>query len=925
MNILPIPEEIKFTNSKVTPIKTLNTPVSISRSTKFVSAVGLLRGINKMNIKNFSLPKMILVQGSPGCGKTQLVIDRIKNEVHIPNRHLILTTTREAAADFRRRAGLTDKSVCRTGDSYLMSGKFEKVHTLWVDECCMKHPGEIVWYINACRPTLVILLGDQAQIPYDPRMAGVNLKFTSFSNWDVELFIMDTTFRLPIDTTLLINELKFYPFFLRTTKTLKKSMQTKIIPGLTSIPNYDRDTIYLTLTQFEKEEVKKRFSNVWTVHEFQGSQSARVILIRINNKIVPIYESRPHLLVAISRHYKEFFYFTVVSDFLYKTINDFVPKFKTKVLVNTASNDAFDRSLAFNKLKIGGGRRYKQMLQDQDKSNLIAIYDFLTPENSKHILHINRDVRHHIERQMGNFVIPATPSFIYLEDISSTILHVPYTPTYCVEHLQSLYTSVFPEVGHLDDRHLQFINENSHINFALSNVKFNLDIYYKYPKFDTLQPVLKTITPRPIAVTSVSVMKAFFERNGCAPDYIGDVAFAPYADRLVSNFVDTFIQHPDFHKFKELPVEMNHASLEEWMKTQPTNIMEALLAEDLDFVDIDLTRYEMIMKRLPKIILEPDAPQKFSSPQTIAFLNKTINSIFCPIVKVLKQRLRSVLRENFILYSDMSHDEFLSSLNRLLPPHLLSKFQKFLEIDFSKYDKSQGYLSLLFEVKIMQLLGFPSRLIPYWIWAHVNTSLMERRTQFKAYVQYQRKSGDAMTFFGNTLLLMAIIADTIDLRHSIALFSGDDSYIFSLDDTIDQNLISNKMATVFNMEIKLIQKRIPYFCSRFLVPVSDVHWAFVPDLIKLIAKMGRHDLVNFIHAEEYRRSTFDLLKPLENEFIYDSLNIALNDRYNLTGDHSSAYRTLITFVSDSALFRSLYYVEDGAVLGVFNSLTDFDF
>ena len=78
------------------------------------------------------------------------------------------------------------------------------------------------------------------------------------------------------------------------------------------------------------------------------------------------------------------------------------------------------------------------------------------------------------------------------------------------------------------------------------------------------------------------------------------------------------------------------------------------------------------------------------------------------------------------------------------------RFGRFLEIDFSKYDKSQGLAALLFDCKLMRYLGVPEELIALWRSAHTVTYLCDRTNKVKLRVIYQRKSGDASTFFGNT-------------------------------------------------------------------------------------------------------------------------------------------------------------------------------
>lgn len=56
--------------------------------------------------------------------------------------------------------------------------------------------------------------------------------------------------------------------------------------------------------------------------------------------------------------------------------------------------------------------------------------------------------------------------------------------------------------------------------------------------------------------------------------------------------------------------------------------------------------------------------------------------------------------------------------------------------------------------------------------------LTDLSTGLKTSVTYQRKSGDASTFLGNTMFLMGVLAYTYDMDNvECALFAGDDSLL----------------------------------------------------------------------------------------------------------------------------------------------------
>ena len=100
----------------------------------------------------------------------------------------------------------------------------------------------------------------------------------------------------------------------------------------------------------------------------------------------------------------------------------------------------------------------------------------------------------------------------------------------------------------------------------------------------------------------------------------------------------------------------------------------------------------------------------------------------------------------------------------------------------------------------MRLFGIHPELIRIWERAHVHTSLHDRNCGVKHYGDFQRKSGDAATFFGNTLFLMGVISTLYNREELIGVFAGDDSVLFSHVELEDQSLYC---ADMYNLEAPL--------------------------------------------------------------------------------------------------------------------------
>jgi hypothetical protein len=259
----------------------------------------------------------------------------------------------------------------------------------------------------------------------------------------------------------------------------------------------------------------------------------------------------------------------------------------------------------------------------------------------------------------------------------------------------------------------------------------------------------------------------------------------------------------------------------------------------------------------------------------------------------------------------MSNQEFRDTVDRVCPFDRFCYLNRFIEIDFSKFDKSQDLTALRFEVRLMQHFGVPDLYCKLWIIIHKHTQLRDRANLFRAYVDYQRKSGDAGTWVLNTLFQMAVVINSCQLEKKIrlgsafAVFSGDDSLVFLNEQHVPPDSISHTCSSLYNLEVKLLKYSTPYFCSKFFIPTPD-GLLFVPDVLKTIVKLGRKDIVNLQHATEYHVSFADNNACLSDANYWPIISRSIADRYKVDKDHTILLHALYTLVRDKTMFLSLW-------------------
>ncbi|UHM27523.1 MAG: RNA-dependent RNA polymerase [Sanya virga-like virus 2] len=860
--------------------------VIVNSDTKLINDVPLHRACKDLQFGKH-VPEFRLVNGVPGCGKTTYVINN-----HKYGEDMILTATKEAAIDLRERIKTlhpeaSDEFLLShycTGHSYLMNGDIES-DRIFVDEALMVHFGQIVFCAMKSKAKIVFMVGDTAQIPYISRLVTLRLIYNSHeAACSNPSEFLNVSHRCPQDVCHLVNSLQKYPKSFVTTNSVSFSMCVVSINHLLEIP-VDKSVQYLTYTQGDKAEMlSKSFSNVVTVHEYQGKQAEKICLVRLTRKVLPIFSSEPHILVAISRHTKEFVYYTVdPGDTLANRIGNRPSLRECEALCVT--NCKGGGSVEYADPELICARAINSMQELSHLKEFIERNCFLNVESAK-ILNLTYE---HDE--------------IAFDDVSPM-------PSCDISALQIAYDFLLPGESVENTKFDYYESETSDVCFSMSDARFDDVLAPKLHMRDCLTPALRTSCPRPFPRTQRQLIKAFCQRNGNVPELRDLICYDSILDSGIRNFVNTFVGDRGlFDQFSANPICPNTVELKEWLKTQPDDIKNFINLQGLKYWEMNLDTFEFSLKNLAKPVLDGTGIWKLPTPQTIAAHHKVVNAIFCPIIRQLKSRFMTVLKKNFLINTDKSIDDIESFLNSNFPASMLN-VMRVLEVDMSKYDKSQGFLELEIECKIYQMLGFPPHLLPIWKACHVNTVLKSYSQKFTAYIDYQRKSGDASTFFGNTIVLMFVLATVYDLKDSYAMFAGDDSLVFSSRKFGDR---TSELARMFNLEAKLLRHDNYYFCSKFLMTVDGL-WKMIPDPLKLLVKLGRHDLVDFDHLADYHQSFIDLIKPFRNSVIYIELSRAVCSRYNKPfNDLSYLFQTLVG-LSDFNEFRKLWYLADGDTL-----------
>nr|WCL16053.1 putative RNA dependent RNA polymerase [Ailanthus crinkle leaf associated bluner-like virus] len=457
-------------------------------------------------------------------------------------------------------------------------------------------------------------------------------------------------------------------------------------------------------------------------------------------------------------------------------------------------------------------------------------------------------------------------------------------------------------------RNATFVNTNyDEVLFHMGDISFPIDRinlcrtsgFLQEPRFSRMRPVISSPCPHPQSITTRNALNSIAKRNANVPCLASVENIPKQVDDMLSLMLKLCPE------LRCDPVVVSSEAIENWLSSQPMSVGTRIVP-DRAIYDLPLNVYDFALKRSPKPDLSEQANDTHHAVQTILHQEKYVNAVFCPIWNELRDRVVSSLDPKFKFMTLCDDQSFGETISKILPPSKTAGLNVY-EFDMSKYDKSQGALILEFECALLQYIGVDPIFVEMWRSGHVLCQVRDHNCKISFRTIYQRKSGDASTYTGNTIALMIMLMDMMDPEQvAMGLFSGDDSLIFSYQDSSDVNY--SLSAYRYNLECKLFDYNSKYFCSKFIIPFDD-EWLVVPDPLKRAVKLGRFDLRNPEHVELYRISFKDNIKSYSIIPIHRAISDALCERYSdcRNYDCSAALLAMVFVSRDVKEFQNLFF------------------
>jgi len=315
-------------------------------------------------------------------------------------------------------------------------------------------------------------------------------------------------------------------------------------------------------------------------------------------------------------------------------------------------------------------------------------------------------------------------------------------------------------------------------------------------------------------------------------------------------------------------------------------------------------KYELSLKAQPKPKTEMEAAGQYAATQTILAHRKAVNAVMSPIFIALRDRFLKLLKPNVLVH--MMKDR--PAIEKFIRKWDFSdgRYVNYVENDFGKFDKSQGWVALRMEWYVYRMLGMDDDLLSMWIDGHVSTEATSIQAGIKILIELQRKSGDATTALGNTIVNMIAVADAYEFGEFLyAMFIGDDSVI-ALTYRIHASDVSEKMASIYNLDAKTTQSEYGFFCSAFIVKKAG-KISFMSDPVKRTEKLGASFTLEEAQFKDSHQSLYDILANYDDAMMNEALSEAVSYRYHLGGKSTRPMIDSLYSVSrDFSAYRSLY-------------------
>nr|UUG74079.1 MAG: polyprotein [XiangYun hepe-virga-like virus 3] len=486
-----------------------------------------------------------------------------------------------------------------------------------------------------------------------------------------------------------------------------------------------------------------------------------------------------------------------------------------------------------------------------------------------------------------------------LDSIERYLQEYSDTPLY-----QDAYIEDDVEFGDLDTTMQDCRFSTSKLERTSSPSEQILDRYV-HPTINTAQPGTRVDTARQLYLT-------MYKRNWNTPRL---ATLMPH-DSMIARTIDRVFNliGPKLPRDQQLTGGHPHF-ISDWVKRLPLTKVKAINGRFKQWEARDIDHYNVMVKTEAKNKLTRLSNREYLPLHNIVFHENYVNAAFSPVFAEITHRIIESLPRNICFFTRQSLTALQDRINECLDS--ASEYDV-VEVDFGKFDKSQEAQTYALEYAVYKKYGLNQRLLEHWAAGHQTTTLRSWKHAFKAYIRYQRKSGDATTTLGNTVVNMFTVLEALKAygTPSFAAFLGDDSVLYYPKGTITRapevlNQLPSDIALRYNLEAKALINAYGYFCSRFIV-LAHGRYIIIPDPYKRAERLGRPiPKREFALVIRQRHQALnDDLRYLRSETVRNIVTEVLTKRYGYNTNTRAMLMALSTLTREYSEYKQLFSTTD---------------
>jgi hypothetical protein len=590
-----------------------------------------------------------------------------------------------------------------------------------------------------------------------------------------------------------------------------------------------------------------------TIHEAQGLRFEDTAIVRIKVNDLTIYNSIPHNIVAVSRTWNHLTYYTVRKG-------DLLSRWIGKGEAGQYQSVGRKQEMVCLPYHEKGGA-YTPCVDKVVKLNTVERAPLYEEWEEK----IQSVIPHFRPESLAFVLRQPLKSWIDWENEPSVVSDV--------ETLQVIYDQIFAR----RDDDVAFVERINWPPTWPNGIKVDMIKSTRTPALEprpAIHPKLKTTQPPRALNHQLDLARAFEKRVVDPPRQKLD-----YAPERANQLADGFLRNVDIKYMERLNVTMPLETIEIdvlWFNTRGERKQKAMI--DCEIERLSGSRYYVIVRSDHKPPLDGRIMEGVPGGQLVTAMHPFWNSVFAGQFQTMLIKVLAILKPNIIFNTRMTWEELGAVIDNLLS----GKEFKSFELDVSKYDKSQEAVWLEAQCIVFKLLGMCDQMIDLWRVLHEMCILTAPKFGAAYRVGYQRRSGDALTWFGNTLVLLMMMAYLYPIEEAIMVLLGGDDNVTCFKTSMQIRDQSDVAAEQLNFELKpLCMHDSMYFSSRFVL-ATRFGWTTVQDPIKLLTRLGRNDLQGEEHLREIWNSWQALHYMFRDPEIRAKLDIATINRYNRT-------------------------------------------